>query len=254
MKDPHNTLAPGRFFVDEPAAGDWNMAVDEVLLEGAAERQRAALRFYRWSEPTLSLGYFQHARDRERHPPSRDCPLVRRQTGGGAILHDREWTYCLAVPLAHPLAADATRLYTAVHEALRSALAEFGVATTLGTARQHSAAAAEPFLCFQRRTPGDVLFGNSKICGSAQRRPRGAVLQHGSLLLAASPHAPELPGIGELTGENLDCRALVESWASQIGRRLDLELAVARLTESERVAVRALTLEKYGTAAWSLRR
>ena len=55
------------------------MAVDEVLLESAAENGQCTLRFYQWSEPTLSLGYFQHFRERRRHIPSRDCPVVRRQ-------------------------------------------------------------------------------------------------------------------------------------------------------------------------------
>lgn len=62
-----------------PAPGAWNMAVDEVLLERAV----ACLRFYRWSEPTLSLGYFQAYADRREHPPSLPCAAVRRLTGGG---------------------------------------------------------------------------------------------------------------------------------------------------------------------------
>lgn len=249
-----NELLPCRLIVDAAAAGTWQMAVDEVLLESAAERHVASLRFYRWSKPTLSLGYFQSFGDSQRHPPSRNCPLLRRQTGGGAILHDRELTYCLAVPVAHPLAADATRLYLAVHEALRGALASFDVATTLRTAQQETSAAGEPFLCFQRRTRGDVLLGGNKVCGSAQRRRRGAILQHGSLLLATSPRAPELAGILELCGKSPAEQLLVESWATAIGERLGLAPVAGRLTELELDKVRALAREKYGTAGWNKRR
>ncbi|HEY1784986.1 MAG TPA: lipoate--protein ligase family protein, partial [Pirellulales bacterium] len=84
-----------RLLVDAPASGAWNMAVDEALVDDAAERGTCWLRFYGWSEPTLSLGYFQGHAERLVHRPSRHCPLVRRASGGGAILHDAEITYCL---------------------------------------------------------------------------------------------------------------------------------------------------------------
>ncbi len=93
-----------RLLIDPPAPGAWNMAVDEVLLDWSAQSGGYAWRFYRWDEPTLSLGYFQPYEDRQRHPPSRACPAVRRATGGGAILHDAELTYSLAVPAGSPLA------------------------------------------------------------------------------------------------------------------------------------------------------
>ncbi|MEX0978604.1 MAG: hypothetical protein WDZ48_07120 [Pirellulales bacterium] len=254
MNDAHDALLPCRLIVDGPAAGSWNMAVDEVLSQGAAEGRAATLRFYRWSEPTLSLGYFQSAGDALGHRASRGCPLVRRQTGGGAILHDHELTYSLAVPLAHPLAADATRLYLAVHEALGRTLAQFGIETTLCATAEEHGTLGQPFLCFQRRTRGDVLLGASKVCGSAQRRRRGAILQHGSLLLAASPRAPELVGIGELSGKSLDFGLLVETWWREIGRRVRLAPSPGLLSEPECHEVRALALEKYSARPWNQRR
>src|SRR5262245_57717493 len=89
-----------RLLSDPPAPGAWNMAVDEVLLTAAAASGQATLRFYTWNEPTLSLGYFQAAADRQQHAASLACTLVRRASGGGAILHDRELTYSVALPLA----------------------------------------------------------------------------------------------------------------------------------------------------------
>src|SRR5262245_22040097 len=105
-----------RLILDSPSPGAWNMAVDEVLLVDAAENNVATLRFYGWNEPTLSLGYFQRYEDRQQHAASRECAIVRRQTGGGAILHDRELTYSLVLPPRHPFAKQNEKLYQAVHQ------------------------------------------------------------------------------------------------------------------------------------------
>ena len=246
---------PCRLIVDGPAGGAWQMAVDEALLESAAEGGgRATLRFYQWSEPTLSLGYFQPFLARRKHIPSRDCSVVRRQTGGGAILHDREWTYSLALPRAHRLAAEATRLYDAVHEALKATLAQSNIDVAVLAKSSGMTPDEQPFLCFERRAQGDVVCETTKICGSAQRRRQGAILQHGSLLLARSPHAPELPGLLELTGRKLEKEPLVERWTTQIAARLGLELLPGKLSDLELDRVRTLTLEKYSGFGWTERR
>src|SRR5689334_21696416 len=94
-----------RLIIDPPRQGSMNMAIDDALLESAAEAGVATLRLYQWSEPTLSLGYFQAAAERKTHQPSLTCALVRRASGGGAILHDRELTYSLALPEKSSVAA-----------------------------------------------------------------------------------------------------------------------------------------------------
>ncbi|MEM6330787.1 MAG: lipoate--protein ligase family protein, partial [Planctomycetota bacterium] len=91
-------MQPCRLIVDPPQPGARNMAVDEALLDAAAAGAGATLRLYRWSSPTLSLGYFQPLAARAAHPASAGCPCVRRHSGGGAIVHDHELTYSLAVP------------------------------------------------------------------------------------------------------------------------------------------------------------
>ncbi len=103
------------------------MAVDEALIEAAVESSPLVLRFYAWTPATLSLGYFQQAAERMHHRPSLRCPLVRRASGGGAIVHDRELTYSLVVPAGHRLARETAGLYRALHGALAEALAEWGV-------------------------------------------------------------------------------------------------------------------------------
>ena len=122
-------LPPSSFLLllDPPASGAWNMAVDEVLLEAAAADGQCTLRFYRWEEPTLSLGYFQTYADRWQHEPSSHAAVVRRMSGGGAILHDAELTYSFAVPSHHPLANNRLGFYQAVHTALIEALAQWGI-------------------------------------------------------------------------------------------------------------------------------
>ena len=106
-----------RLIIDPPQPGAWNMAVDEALLDAAVEGE-ATLRVYEWAEPTLSLGYFQAYDDRETHIPSQDLPCVRRHSGGGAIVHDRELTYSLALPAAMLPGGGPTGLYKAAHAAL----------------------------------------------------------------------------------------------------------------------------------------
>ncbi len=216
-----------RLVVDPAGEGAWQMAVDEVLLESAASQRQCSLRFYGWSQPTLSLGYFQSYADREAHAASRDCPVVRRATGGGAIVHDAELTYCLALAEGHPLASRAEALYRASHAAIARALASCGVAAEpTGVAavagEAFSREAEEPFLCFQRRGPFDLLVERVKVVGSAQRRRHGAAIQHGSVLLARSPHAPELPGIGELTGGAPTAQRLAEAMARELAAELGL--------------------------------
>jgi lipoate-protein ligase A len=280
-----------------PADGAWNMAVDEVLLERAAGSGAACWRFYAWSEPTLSLGYFQTYDDRKEHPPSMPCSAIRRLTGGGAILHDVELTYSIVLPSTHPLAAHRDELYQGVHGALIEALGQLGITANAIEARSghhvpmvgadmHDPTslalrasmavtqdapkvaadkietARQPFLCFQRRSPGDVLIGGTKVCGSAQRRRapgtpgHGAVLQHGSLLWRASPAAPELPGVVDIikSTSGVCLAAVAELWLSGLGRRLGFDWQGDELDEKELCQAEALAKSRYACDDWTKNR
>jgi len=179
---------------NEPQPGAWNMAFDEALLEAASRRGESILRLYRWSEPTLSLGYFQKSVPADLPQALRTLPRVTRLSGGGAILHHFEWTYSCAIPRAHPLANNAERLYETVHAALIGALRSHRIHASL----RGDSTDAEEFLCFLRGDARDVVVAQQKVAGSAQRRRRGAVLQHGSVLLKRSPFAPKIPGLVDL--------------------------------------------------------
>jgi lipoyl(octanoyl) transferase len=227
---------PIRVIVEpEPASGAWNMAVDEVLLESALRGGICTLRWYRWREPTLSLGYFQSTDDPLIDDRFTGLPVVRRLSGGGAILHDRELTYSCALGPGHPLATEPGALYTAMHAAIITDLARVGVnVAPRGIADKGLDA---NFLCFSRGDANDLVIAGHKVLGSAQRRRRGAVLQHGSLLLERSPVAPEYPGITELSGvpaSAIDVMRLAAATADVLGP--DVQAAVLTNSEVDRVS------------------
>ena len=243
-----------RLLIDPPAPGAWNMAVDEVLLETAAQCGDSTLRFYRWSEPTLSLGYFQEYADRVTHFYSRQAVVVRRLTGGGAILHDHELTYSLSAPAGHPWVRERDRLYATIHAALIDALDAMGVRAVLCKPAAARTGPGEPLLCFQRRALGDVLIGAAKVAGSAQRRRRGAVLQHGSVLLARSAAAPELDGLSELTGRPIDADELLAAWLPLLQQRLAADWQRGGLSAQQRTEALLLSANRYAAASWTERR
>jgi lipoate-protein ligase A len=262
---PRNDVC--QLLVEEPADGAWNMAVDEALLERAADDGVPTLRIYRWQHPTLSLGYFQEHAQRSSHPASRDALVVRRLSGGGAIMHDQEITYSLALPSTHRLATDTQLLYDTVHQAIVQWLAEFTAMKNsawrlaLSAGRQQETRREQPFMCFQRRSPGDVLLvesgGNSpthKIVGSAQRRRRGSVLQHGSILWSTSSLAPEIQGFANLTGESVPLVEAIESFYFQILASLGLNGGNTQLGEKILAAAQRSSAERYNLRAWTERR
>jgi lipoate-protein ligase A len=173
-----------RLIIDEPADGVWNMAVDEALLAAIHEVHAVpVLRWYQWSAPTLSLGYFQRWND----VPAglSDLPRVRRSTGGGAILHADELTYSLAFPTGSWPTKSGLAIVEEVHAAAAEAIQFFSPQLKIATpsAVQDVRNTPEPFLCFERRSAHDLVTGADKIMGSAQRRQCGRLLQHGSIPL-----------------------------------------------------------------------
>jgi lipoate-protein ligase A len=131
-------------------------------------------------------------------------------------------------------------------------LSDFGLQATLANPLG-SPSNSEPFLCFQRRTAGDVVLENHKIAGSAQRRHQRAVLQHGSVLLNRSAFAPELPGIGEIAGKRIESGWLRTEWQQRISRRLALDFNETSLPEA--IALQAERFrQKFSSAEWTCRR
>lgn len=197
-----------RWLLDPPLDGPANMARDEALLQSVGRGESPpTLRFYRWSPATISMGYFQSYQDYAAlPPPASELAVVRRQTGGGAILHDQELTYSLTLPLNHPLIPDgnANGLYDRVHEGFAALLGYLGIAVSRGSAAG-ACSHHGPFFCFERHSCFDLIVNGRKILGSAQRRTNQAVLQHGSLILARRYEQQVCATVADYCSVAIDC-------------------------------------------------
>ena len=251
---------------DPPAAGGWNMAADEALARQAEETNQVLMRLYGWHPHTLSLGSFHRSGDFFETPEVAHLPVVRRPSGGGAIIHGTDLTYGLAVPGCHDWSRGTEKLYAAVHGALVEELCErhLGARMMEATNRESD----QSFYCFNRRAFGDLviddtagtsLHGNHKILGSAQRRLAGVVLQHGSLLLHRNPNV-QGKGSHMGLGDVLEARSgsvndVVDGWLHRVADRLNGELIVESGSSYEKedrdIASRT---ERYESEAWLHRR
>lgn len=177
------------------------MSIDAGLMDRARETGEAVLRVYGWSRPTLSFGRHEAVRGRfdAGHLEREDVGAVRRPTGGRVLMHHREVTYSVTAP-----APESERLqesYRGINAILIEALSSIGVdvmAAPVSTPRRPGGAA-----CFAEPSAGELTVNSRKLVGSAQLRERGALLQHGSILLeddqpriaelAVQPLTPALP-------------------------------------------------------------
>ncbi|MEW4564225.1 hypothetical protein AB1K70_16930 [Bremerella sp. JC770] len=242
-----------RLIVDPPARGTWNMAVDEAILRGAADLGVPTLRFYGWSEPTLSLGYFQKYEDRRQHEASKECACVRRASGGGAIMHDRELTYSFVAPVRDSRSEETTRWFDLFHETLIQVLATWSIRAHL-SGKPQADSRQEPFLCFQRRHEVDVIVDGNKVCGSAQRRHQVAVLQHGSVILQQSACAPELPGLEEITGHEISAGHLIDRWKDLLKSTFQSTYQEVPLTDKELESAQEIESVKFAHSDWTHKR
>jgi len=259
-----------RLLVDPPATGAWNMAVDEVLLDGvAAGSAPPTLRFYEWAPPCLSLGYFQPFEVVDVAGCRRfGVDVVRRPTGGRAILHDRELTYSVALPLR--LLGDDVGVLPSYHRislALAGGLHRLGVPVVLAPEAAAQSGPDHGPVCFDRPSAHEILLGGRKLVGSAQVRRATAILQHGSILIEPRiDRLLECLGLPEGLAEGIDggvaglaevgnfepstiASALADAFAKEFG----MDLVLGRLRPDERLAVEALAASKYQAGAWTER-
>jgi lipoate-protein ligase A len=159
------------------------MAADEALLDSVAAGAPPALRLYRWAAPALSLGRFQPDDDVDVDACTRlGVEVVRRPTGGQGLLHGADLTYAVAMPRPEGAPGGVDAVYTALAGALIAGLARIGVPAAIA---RHDGPAGP--VCFAGQQGADLRVGDRKVCGSAQVRRDGAVLQHGSILLGRLP-------------------------------------------------------------------
>ncbi len=240
--------------MDQPQRGSWNMAIDQALLESSAQSNELTLRIYGWQPATISLGYFQPIEQRKQHLPSLACPIVRRSTGGGAIVHDNELTYSLVIPTAVFGRRHHREITKLVHESLIGALNQFNDENCRIVEDTENHPRNATFLCFRRRSEGDVLLENNKIIGSAQRRVKGSLLQHGSVLIQRSDFAPELPGINDLSHVNLNPSEFAECWSSILADYLGKTVKNAAYKIGERMRAEQIDKERFGSIIWTEKR
>lgn len=158
------------------------------------------LRFYGWTEPAATFGYFQRFAEIERLTMLR--PLLRRPTGGGLVPHDADWTYSLAFPVSHEWhGVSARESYRRVHDWLRLAFARLGVVTELAPCARHGAGQ-----CFIGYEESDLLWHGRKIAGAAQRRTKTALLIQGSV-------QPALPDLRRADWQTVMRSVAAELWA-----------------------------------------
>jgi lipoyl(octanoyl) transferase len=249
-----------------PAPGAWNMGTDEALADAVRAGSPPVLRFYRWAPGCLSLGRNQPARDRYDRDEIRRHGLhvVRRPTGGRAVLHHRELTYAVAArdgALGPPRAA-----YAAVNRALVAGLRRLGVPAALQPATATPAPAPSLAPCFEQPVEGEVTADGRKLVGSAQRRVGGVLLQHGSLPLeddqgaiaallrpderpsATAPPATLAALLGACPAWETLTAALAAGWTESLGvvLRAD-ELTPAEAAGAERHR------QRYEDPAWTWR-
>lgn len=252
-----------RHLLTPPASGAWNMALDEALLERARETGEHVLRVYSWSRPTLSLGRNQRAEGLYdlKQAAVLGVDIVRRPTGGRAVLHHREVTYSVTAPLSETTLRSS---YHLINQLLILALRRLGVSVSVADSLAR-APLPDGSPCFEVPTAGELTLGGRKLVGSAQWREEGALLQHGSILIAddqpmiarlsLAPLSPSVPpatlreALGRSPSEHEIGEALVDAIAAvEPTPSMELVLDAALLA-------RAVTHEKrYSSADWTWRR
>ncbi len=254
----------------EPADGPRNMARDEALLTLARETGDGWLRVYGWSDRVLSLG--RHQRAAGVYDPTRAAErgiqIVRRPTGGRAVLHWREVTYAAAA--TDRAGATLREASARIDRILLHALATLGVPATLASPAER-APAPDAAPCFALPVRGEILAGGAKLAGSAQWRDGGAWLQHGSVLVgddqgliaevALTPGAQQVGTVSTL-GSLLGAPPSVATFAAAIHAALialegptpalpevEMDAHLARLDE-----IAAPLVARYTDPAWIWRR
>jgi len=261
-----------RLLYDGPADGPWNMAVDEAVARAVGDgRAPATLRFYAWKTSTVSLGYLQRA------PGGVDLSacrregigLVRRITGGRAVLHADELTYSVSVPLQGSWRSlSVSGVFTRIARGLMAGLERLGVKTSLGEYQTSAPGGQQGGACFLLRRMPALLVDGRKLIGSAQRRWDRSFLQHGSILLGFDPYLHQrifpawprddpaagvaslrallgtLPPVGDLVA------ALSSGWYEALG----VSCVPGELLPIERQAAGNLARSRYGDPVWTFQR
>jgi lipoate-protein ligase A len=263
------TLPIFRLLVTAPLDGAANMALDEALLLSRLRHGSSpTLRFFAWAPPTISLGYGQRLDGHIDLETARamGLGLVRRATGGSAILHegpDLEITYSVAAAAGDfDGSADLLQTYRWIGEGLLAGLRALGAPVEMVPV-QPSDPAAMPAFCFARTGSFELEVDGRKLVGSAQRRQGAAFLQHGAIMLGAEPGRlrrvfpwgrdplTDMTTLETVLGRRPSFDEAAEALAEGFRTAHGLTLEPGGLSEEEAALAGMLEREKYATADWT---
>lgn len=269
--------SPWRLIIDGSSNGASNMAVDQAVAEAAAAgRVLPTMRFYQWCPPCVSLGRNQPISDVDASRCSaRGFDIVRRPSGGRAILHIDELTYCIAAPASESrVVGGVLEVYHLLTAGLLSALQSLGIpAQEAGPSPPEDAGTSAA--CFRVPSAHEVVLSGRKLLASAQCRQAGWVLQHGSLPLRGDvgriADVLALPGddqrkalrcalrsrsatVADVLGSEQSSERMVEVLAEGWAGALNVVWRQGELTPWERGRAAELQQTKYADRAWTERR
>jgi len=255
--------------------GAMNMAIDEVLLHAVASGESPpVLRFYRWAPATVSLGYAQSVATDVDLAVCREAglDLVRRTTGGRAVLHDQEVTYAVVAPIdSGSFGHSVLDCYRVISEVLLQALQRFGLPARLVPGKPRGGQQnATKAVCFSAPSQYELVIEGCKVAGSAQKRQGGAFLQHGSIpvemdldllgrILKAEAN-PETAGALNAVGwlnrwrkQPLQVADVEAAIRDEFARQLHIEWLPSVPTAAEAKSAVALVKTKFGNPAWNMK-
>lgn len=270
------TKSTWRLIISPPANGAWNMAVDEAILKESSQSENlSTLRLYAWKPACLSLGYAQPSADVDfDNLISRGWQIVRRPTGGRAILHTDEITYAVIAPHSEPrLAGGVLESYQVLSNALLRALDLIDTpAETISNPQAQLFSDAKDPICFEVPSNFEITVNGKKLIGSAQARKKEGVLQHGTLplfgdltritqvlnfkdeakrLRAAErllSHAITVEGaLGRRISWDHAAQAFIEGFKES----LNLQLVPSELSKDEIMLAKILARDKYSNNEWT---
>jgi len=266
-----------RLIEHQPAKGAWNMAVDEAILESVYTGDSPpTLRLYAWQPACLSLGYAQSfAEVNTQTLTTKGWDVVRRPTGGRAILHIDELTYAVIAPQTEPrVKGGVLESYLRLSRALLESLNILGLAPQAKEKELTKHKGKPNPVCFEVPSNYEITVNGLKLIGSAQARRKGGVLQHGALPLfgdltriitalrfpdKAAQDLAEARLLSHATtverelGASLTWQRASEAFQQGFASTLNLSLVVDELTEKEICRVQELMEEKYGNTSWTKR-
>lgn len=252
-----------RLLIDPPLSSERNMAIDEAIAIAYSEGSvPPTLRLYRWSCPSFSIGSFQKLEsDWLDFLKSGSIPLVRRMTGGRALLHDAELTYSIVSSTRDPLFSEGIKgTFHTIAGGLLAGLRKIGVEAEVHTpAREERTGRPRDPLCFASTSWYEITVQGKKLIGSAQRRWVSHFLQHGSLIVGRSRvENPFVAGnqiaLADLLTDVPPPEKLEAAMRDGFETALPIKLEPGSLTGGEVERAETLIKDKYGNDAWNLHR